>query len=227
MQSILTNIVELFKANQNQEKAGPMCAYMKNRFPFLGISNPERKRLLKPTSRLSKHLSLDDLSQLISALYHQDEREFQYAAIDLFSDNIGRLTGDWHSIAEYLPFITIKSWWDSVDSLRKPIGLWVKKDIQAYLPQMMNYLLSSENMWNRRVAITLQLQWKQETDVEWLEKAILVNQRDHEFFIQKGIGWALREYSKTNKTWVIAFLKKNSEFLSPLAIRESSKYLHE
>lgn len=227
MQSVVTSIVDLFKANQNQEKAGPMSAYMKDRFPFLGISNPERKHLLKSVGQLSKRLSLEDLYQLISGLYHQDEREFQYAAIDLFSDNIVRLTGGWHSIAEYLPFITTKSWWDSVDSLRKPIGIWVKKDIQAYLPRMMNYLLNSENMWDRRVAITLQLQWKQDTDVEWLEKAILINQRDHEFFIQKGIGWALREYSKTDKSWVIAFLKKNSEFLSPLAIRESSKYLHE
>ena len=49
------------------------------------------------------------------------------------------------------------------------------------------------------------------------------NLQDNEFFIQKAIGWALREYSKTDETAVREFVA-NTE-LSPLAEREALKWL--
>lgn len=225
MQPITLEILDIFHRNKSPANAGPMSAYMKNLFPFLGINNPQRKLLLKPISKLTKTLDEPELHLLINELYFQDEREFQYAAIDLLNENINRLSNNWRSIAGYLPLIREKSWWDSVDSLRKPLGIWAKRNVETGLPLMMNYLLPSENMWDRRVAITLQLQWKEKTQTQWLEKAIEDNQNDHQFFIQKGIGWALREYSKTDKNWVIAFLNSHSHQLSALAVRESSKYL--
>jgi 3-methyladenine DNA glycosylase AlkD len=227
VQQIVDDVVAIFMSHKDDARSVTMSAYMKNQFPFLGINNPQRKALLAPISKVAKTLEPQDLAMLINQLFQLEPREFQYAAVDLLNDNVLRLAGDWRTIAAYLPMIKQKSWWDSVDALRKPIGLWAKKHKTLRLSEIMNYLLNSDCMWDRRVAITLQLQWKEQTDLIWLEKAIVSNQTDHQFFIQKGIGWALREYSKTDKHWVTSFLSNNAQWLSPLAVKESSKYLHE
>jgi 3-methyladenine DNA glycosylase AlkD len=81
-----------------------------------------------------------------------------------------------------------------------------------------------ENMWMRRVAITLQLGSKAQTNTELLARAIEYDLATDEFFIQKAIGWALRQYSKTDAMWVRDFLVSQPQ-LSHLAVREGSKYL--
>ncbi|MGL4858662.1 MAG: DNA alkylation repair protein [Enterobacteriaceae bacterium] len=127
-------------------------------------------------------------------------------------------------MAAYLPLIVENAWWDSVDSLRKAFSLWVFKHRQ-HLETMMASLAEADNFWLRRTAITLQLLWKQQTDLVWLERSILLRIVDQEFFIQKGIAWALREYSKTDPLWVAQFLDQHQHQLSALARREAGKYL--
>ncbi|GAM75112.1 DNA alkylation repair enzyme [Vibrio ishigakensis] len=68
-----------------------------------------------------------------------------------------------------------------------------------------------------------QLKFKQETDIELLFELIKENQTDNEFFIQKAIGWALREYSKTDADCVIEFIE--SQQIEGLAKREGLKWL--
>jgi 3-methyladenine DNA glycosylase AlkD len=91
------------------------------------------------------------------------------------------------------------------------------------MDEVMPTLLAAESMWQRRVALTLQLRWKEQTDSQWLEQAIVQNIHDQEFFIQKAIGWALRDYSRTNPEWVRNIIALHS--FSSLAVREGSKYL--
>ena len=82
-----------------------------------------------------------------------------------------------------------------------------------------------DNIWLRRVAIDHQLLRKEKTDTNLLEK-ILVNNLNHtEFFINKAIGWALRDYSKTNPQWVKDFIEKYKNNMASLSIREASKYI--
>ncbi|AYC71429.1 hypothetical protein D5289_05000 [Lactiplantibacillus plantarum] len=83
--------------------------------------------------------------------------------------------------------------------------------------------LRATDKWVRRVGITLQLGWKERTDSQYLQTAILANQGDEDFFIQKAIGWALRDYSKVNPEWVRTFVANHA--LSALAQREGCKYL--
>ena len=83
----------------------------------------------------------------------------------------------------------------------------------------------SDNIWLRRVAIDHQLLRKENTNVQLLEKILLHNLNQTEFFINKAIGWALRDYSKTNPTWVAGFIEKNKERMADLSIKEASKYL--
>lgn len=82
-----------------------------------------------------------------------------------------------------------------------------------------------ENLWLRRVAIDFQQRYKEKTDKEFLVKVIINNLGSNEFFINKSIGWSLREYSKTNPEWVKDFIDQHRENMSSLSIKEASKYI--
>nr|WP_088793636.1 DNA alkylation repair protein [Streptococcus pneumoniae] len=83
----------------------------------------------------------------------------------------------------------------------------------------------SDNIWLRRVAIDHQLLRKEKTNTQLMEKILLHNLNQTEFFINKAIGWILRDYSKTNPTWVTCFIDENKERMAELSIKEASKYL--
>ncbi|MEI5990174.1 hypothetical protein A5881_001667 [Enterococcus termitis] len=205
---------------ENKEKAEQMAAYMKNLFPFAGVTAPERAVLEKELLKASKKLPFDELFELVSLYYHKSEREYQYLAIDLAITNVKRF-----SFAEVLcfkPFVIDKAWWDSVDSWRKFFGLWGFHHL-AEMPQLFEAFFGEEDFWHRRVAINLQLLYKEKTNTVLLKKAIIYDKTTDEFFIQKAIGWSLRQYSKTDPEWVQTLIKTTE--LSPLAVREGSKYL--
>lgn len=213
-------LLTLLKNNADADKAVAMSAYMKDRFPFYGINKPERSALSNDYLKASKNWETKDLLATVYQLYEQPERECHYIAIDLLNTNYKRLS--YQDINQIYPLIDRKAWWDSVDGIRKPISLWVK-DHGEYMDEVMTALLAAESMWQRRVALTLQLRWKEQTDSQWLEQAIVQNIHDQEFFIQKAIGWALRDYSRTNPEWVRNIIALHS--FSSLAVREGSKYL--
>ena len=84
---------------------------------------------------------------------------------------------------------------------------------------------TDDNFWLRRVAIDHQLLRKEKTKTDLLEKILVNNLHQTEFFINKAMGWSLRDYSKTNPDWVRDFIARNREGLSNLTIREASKYI--
>lgn len=202
------------------ENAAKMAAYMKNQFAFCGVNAPERKKLEKPLLAASKTWSWLQLKAAIDFYYGQPEREYQYFAIDLAEKNLLRLTLE--ELKTLLPLVTAKKWWDSIDAWRKVFSNWClaypnfRQEVFAWFDQQPDF-------WLRRIAITLQLKFKEQTDPALLTAAILPDLATGEFFIQKAIGWALREYSKTNPVWVENFI--NEHQLSKLACQEGSKYL--
>jgi len=119
--------------------------------------------------------------------------------------------------------VVTKSWWDTVDILDRVVGSLVYDR-----PELEEIILKwslSDNIWLRRVAIDHQLLRKEKTNVQLMEKILLHNLNQAEFFINKAIGWALRDYYKTNSTWVAGFIEKNKERMADLSIKEASKYL--
>ena len=212
------NITELFYANKNDELAVPMAKYMKNKFPFLGIKTPERKELSKDFLKERKKDKEVDWDFIFNC-YELPEREFQYLAIS-YLDTVKKLLTikDMDNIER---LITTKSWWDSVDSISHIVGHICLKNKDAR-ERYVDKWIFSDNIWLKRLSILFQLKYKEKTDTDFLAKAILNNSETNEFFIDKAIGWALREYSKTNKKWVRDFM--NNHELSKLSIREGSKY---
>lgn len=212
---------DVFEKHRNQELAKPMEQYMKNNFPFLGIKSPERRALTKEIFQKLGVAKEPFDEVFVLNLWELPEREYQYIALDYLVKKDKQLTKEQLVLLESL--IMTKSWWDTVDVLApKPVGsiaLREKSVIQDFIEGWAHH----ENMWLRRAAILFQLKYKTETNEELLYRFILANATSKEFFIQKAIGWALREYSKTNRESVKQFIAGNT--LMPLSIREGSKYL--
>ena len=212
-------IIDLFYNNRNEELAVPMAKYMKNMFPFLGIKTPERKELSKEFMNERKKDTEVDWG-FIYECFQLPEREFQYLAIS-YMDKVKKLfvINDMDKIIE---LITTKSWWDSVDSISPIVG-YICFEHPSIKEDVIDKWIFSENIWLKRVSILFQLKYKEKTDTEILTKAIVNNSNTTEFFINKAIGWALREYSKTNRKWVKDFINDNQ--LSKHSIKEGSKFL--
>jgi 3-methyladenine DNA glycosylase AlkD len=117
----------------------------------------------------------------------------------------------------------LKSWWDTIDGLDRIVG-----NIALRYSEVNAVLLDwslDPNKWLRRIAIDHQLPRKDKTDTELLARIIENNFGTDEFFINKAIGWSLREYSKTNPDWVRNFIERCRDHMSKLSIREASKYI--
>ena len=199
-----------------------MADYMKNHFVFLGIRSPERMAILKPWLQELQSVSIEEKFLLIHQLWEMNEREYQMAALEI----INRIkVKDWkkESIDELEMLITTKSWWDSVDLIASSA---VGRYFQAF-PEKRDEIIQkwseSNNTWLQRSTLIFQLKYKAEVDFDLLVALIKKYQHNNEFFIQKAIGWSLRQYSKFNPEAVISVLPTLS--ISNLAIREASKYL--
>jgi len=216
----LADLLMELDAAKNPEKAGPMEAYMRHQFSFLGIAAPERNVLYKkyfPSAKKTKVIDWD----FVDTCWEKEPREYQYVVANYLKVMQSYLTKDDLPKLEHL--VVTKSWWDTVDILDRVVGSLVYDK-----PELGEIILQwslSDNIWLRRVAIDHQLLRKEKTDVRLMEKILLNNLNQTEFFINKAIGWALRDYSKTNPEWVASFIEKNKERMAELSIKEASKYL--
>jgi len=217
----IDQLISLFKENRNRENAVPMAKYMKNQFPFLGIKTPARRKLMMLFYQESGILPEPFQEDLVLALWEQEEREYQYAALDYIGRSLKKLGKRDLPLLEKL--ITTKSWWDTVDMLAQhPVGTIALKYPEVIPATIVGWAFGN-HLWLQRAALLFQLKYKERTDEELLYTFIKYHSASKEFFIQKAIGWALREYSKTNPQSVRDFIANNE--LPKLSVREGSKYI--
>lgn len=215
----MIDIFEEFKKESDSYKAKQMSAYMQNKFLFLGIQAPKRKELSANFFKTIKETEIN--FNFITQCWALDEREYQYLAIDYL-----RKFEKYLKEADLLNIkilIITKSWWDSIDSLARVVG-----NLALRYPTLNETILEwslDENIWLRRMAIIHQLLRKENTDTLLLERIIVNNLNHNQFFINKAIGWALRNYSKTDAQWVKEFIDKHKKGLSSLSIKEGAKYI--
>ena len=194
-----------------------MAAYMKGKFPFLGVKTGMRRLA-------TKELIRDWAGNPVLAarrLWAEPEREFQYVACDLLDRHAKRLTGA--DLDGLLALVSAKSWWDTVDALAHVVGSLVRREPK--LVKRMDELIDDPDFWRRRVALLHQLGWKDATDRERLFAYCLRCKDEPEFFIRKAIGWALRDYAWHAPDTVRSFLDRYGKELSPLSVREAAKHL--
>lgn len=217
----LLDLITDFEENCNELLAESMSKYMQDKFRFLGIRGATRTEIYKkyfPDARKTKNIDWD----FVESCWNKEEREFQYVVVYYLKAMQKFLKREDISKLKYL--IVTKSWWDTVDLLAKVVGSLVIR-IEGYDQIMLEWSKDS-NIWLKRVAILYQLSLKEKVDKQVLDKILVNNLGDSEFFINKAIGWALRDYSKFNPEWVREFLEKNKNDMVNLSLREASKYLN-
>ena len=219
---MLNEIQQKFQEAHNPENALKMHHYMQERFQFLGIKAPERRAIQKQFSLQIRPLPIEIVWDMILQLWELEEREYQYMALDLLKWRYKKPTPDDLEMIKHL--ITTQSWWDTVDYLSAhTLGLYLMH-FQDQRSIVSDQFIKSCHLWLQRSTIIFQLKYKDQTDTSLLYHNIIQLNSNRDFFIQKAIGWALREYSKTDKKSVINFLKNHPE-IDKLALREASKYL--
>lgn len=203
----------------NADDARAMKAYMRGRFEFLGVKTPARRKAAK--AFFKKHGGADIDWRFVRQAWEHPFREMQYAALDYLETRKNLLRpGD---LPQLKKLAQSKSWWDTIDFLDRLAG-----GIIAGFPETRPVIFQwsrDEDIWLRRLAIDHQLLRKDQTDQHLLEQILVNNLNQTEFFINKAIGWALRDYSKTNPEWVKNFIRQHHGKMAPLSIREASKYL--
>jgi len=221
MNKFVLKIEELFEANRNDENAYFMKKYMKNKFEFLGIKKPLRTELSHDMLKKANLPNKSEFFDIIIELNALEYREYHQFAIEVMI----KYAKDFEiNDIELLEFMIItNSWWDTVDMVStKGVGTYFLK-----FPEMINDItqkwMASEYLWLQRTCIIFQLSYKTKTDTGLLSRFILLKKDDKEFFIRKAIGWALREYSKTNPNWVKNFV--NEVGLSGLSKREALRLI--
>ncbi|MBL8063409.1 MAG: DNA alkylation repair protein [Anaerolineales bacterium] len=220
MHSYVRSLKSLFEQNANPANAGPMKKYMRDQFEYLGIKSPQFKELLPEFIRQNGLPPIQELDRIARELWNLPQREFQYLAIGLIGKMEKQLGEDFITTLEYL--ITTKSWWDTVDTIAgHSVGVMFKRFPKVKAKYLKKWR-KSENFWLRRTTLLFQLGYKEETDFELLCEIIRENLGSDEFFINKAIGWALRQYAWTDPAPVKKFVKATKE-LHPLSRREALK----
>ncbi len=209
-----------FEAREDKENAAAMSKYMRNMFVFYGLPAPRRKEVYRDIIRSDKKERAVDWS-FLDQCYDDEHREFQYLVYDYLLALKESVSFD--DIPKIKHYITTRSWWDTIDFLCKVIG-----DVGTRDPRVRDLMIewsNDENIWLKRTAIEHQLGLKDKTDVDLLETVIVNNLGSSEFFVNKAIGWALRDYAKTDQKYVKSFIDRHRDEMDSLSIKEASKYL--
>ena len=220
--SFITNLETAYYKHKNPENAIPMEKYMKNLFSFYGIKAEERKEIFKEVCKANKEELTQNFRKIAWELFNKEFRELHYCCIEILIKNLkNNYQKDDLTLIEKL--IVTNSWWDSVDSIAKNILGHYLIEFPEETEKVIERFSNSKNMWLNRSAILFQLGHKKNTNYELLFSECEKHSKSKEFFIQKAIGWALREYGGTNPNLVINFV--NETELKPLSKKEALRKL--
>ncbi len=214
----IDELTTLFTENANTKKASYMHDYVRGKFVYFGIKTKERRALLKQAIENNKEEVTTEVRELAFQLYKLPQREFHLTSNEIFDKYLRKkyIESDIILIEQ---LITENSWWDTVDFIAK----WILGNYLTMYPNMIEKTITKfsnvDNMWLNRSTIIFQLGYKHNTNEELLFKQCMAHKESNEFFIQKAIGWALREYGKTDPQSVLNFV--NSTNLKPLSHKEA------
>lgn len=210
-----------FSRSANPTIAKQQKAYLRDKFEFFGIKTPERRMLSRPFIIKESLPPKQSIPEVIHILWQKPERDFQLFGLDLVQRLPISEPGDLE-LFKYM--VTHKSWWDTVDFIAvHPISKYFIAFPKS-IPGIMDQWLQSNNLWLQRCTLIFQLKWKEKLDTSLLHHCIQSMQGSKEFFINKAIGWILREYSKTDPQWVRDYVANHE--LAPLSQREALRLLH-
>jgi 3-methyladenine DNA glycosylase AlkD len=222
MHSFIQPIKSLFEQHADNAHAVGAKAYMLNQFEFYGLKTALRRQICMDYMKTHPLNGIKEVEKIVKELWNLPEREFQYTGVELLAFYKKQWTPLTVKLMEYC--IVYKSWWDSVDHMASnctgPFFL--------LFPELTKEITGKwnrgKNIWLQRSSIMFQKAYRAKTDTGLLSTYILHCKGSNEFFVLKAIGWALREYSKTDPGWVSDFC--NTYKLYPLSHREALKRIN-
>jgi 3-methyladenine DNA glycosylase AlkD len=216
---LVAGVCGVLEPAADPDRARPMAAYMKDRYPFLGVASPKRRALVRGVVHSAGQPTEHELTTALRALWALDEREYQYVGCDLLARHQRVCEADF-LVGQAEPLIQTKSWWDTVDALRSAVVGPLVRRHDALVDVMWRWI-DSDDIWLVRSAIIHQLGYGEHTD-EIRLFALCARRADHpDFFVRKAIGWALREHAKRAPDAVRTFVAAHRDRLSPLSVREA------
>jgi 3-methyladenine DNA glycosylase AlkD len=219
---LLERLQSAFGAAADPGRAAPMRAYMRDRFEFLGIPSTLRREVTQRVLRAAPRPTEPDLIATALACWALPQREYQYFACDYLRKHAAALTPAALPVLREL--ITTKAWWDTVDALASNVVGPLVAAHPALASTMDDWTAPGTDLWLVRTALLHQLRYRAKTDRDRLFGYCDRWSSERDFFIRKGIGWALREYAKTDPAAVRLFVDTHPG-LSPLSVREALKNL--
>lgn len=208
------------------EIAAGQQRYMKSEMPYRGFPAPALRGRLEPL--LATYVPDDRASWEATVRTLWDEagfREERYAAIAIARHPAARQWLDPESMPLFQHLVITGAWWDHVDEIAQHLVGAALRAHRAELTPVLREWAVDDDLWIRRTAVICQLGARQDTDVDLLRYAIETNLEDRTFWLRKAIGWALRDYARTDPDWVRAEVEALGEQLSGLSRREALKHL--
>lgn len=216
--NFITNLEHEMHLNSDTNSAIQMKNYMKNNFSFIGIKTDKRRAILKSHWENHKEEIKNNYRLIAWELFSKKEREFHYCGIEILIKEINK-NYNVEDIQLIEQLLITHSWWDSVDTIAKYlVGGYLQQFPDENL-EVIEHFSNSKNMWLNRTAIIFQLSYKDKTNFDLLKAECEKHKESKEFFIQKAIGWALRDYSRYNPNEVFKYVTSTN--LKPLSHREA------
>ncbi|MDR1432466.1 MAG: DNA alkylation repair protein [Propionibacteriaceae bacterium] len=220
MDEFVTELRAALGAHGDPKRAAGQQAYMKSLLPYRGLAMPTVRKIVRESVK-RRPLDLEAVARISRKLWDEAEyREERYVSIELTALPPG--SGKLELVALHEYRARTGAWWDFVDSIAHQIAA-LHDAHPAQTAQIVRGWSQADTFWLRRLAIISQLGRKERTDTALLGEVIGRNAGDKEFFIRKAIGWALREYARTDPDWVRDFT--GAAHLSPLSRREALKHI--
>ena len=220
--ALLKGVRSALEQAANPEDAEPMRAYMKSEMPFYGVKKDPRKKALKTVFAAHSIDGWEELRDTTLALWRDaTHREERYAALDLTGLKEHRYHLSSNALEMYEEMIVSGAWWDLVDVIATHRIGEILRTERRKLTKIMKSWSGDQDMWKRRTSIICQNRHKDDTDRKLLAHCIEKSISSPEFFLRKAIGWALRELSKHDPKWVVAYVQDNADRLSGLSKREA------
>ncbi len=207
------------------DKAPAMQAYMKSDMPFYGVQKAGRTGILRDLVGEYRPKTGDSYRELVLALWNLDHREEKYIALGVARHFKAHIVPT--QIDLYHRLITEGAWWDLVDEVATHLirDLVVGDRVESW--SVVDSWIDDDDMWLRRTALICQVGAKDHTDPDRLFAFCAARAHEEEFFIRKAIGWALRDYARTDPPAVASFINDHVGQLSGLSYREGSKHIGE
>jgi 3-methyladenine DNA glycosylase AlkD len=218
--NFISSLEKAFQEKSNTENAFAMAKYMRNHFLFFGIKTDDRRQIFKEICKENQKEIIENTREIALQLFAKKERELHYCAIEIVI-KYGKGNYKKEDIKLIEKFLITNSWWDSVDTISKFILGEYLLEFPLETEKVVERFSNSTNMWLNRSVILFQLGYKHKTNFDLLISECEKHKISSEFFIQKAIGWALREYAKTNPDAVRNFVNQTN--LKPLSKKEALK----